>query len=480
MVSRRHAFSRPGNHAPRAAEQILGGTPGICQNVAVSARFIDMRRCPNPETEIQLITPKVVRSIVLAALVCTGLVQPAVGTGLDRVETGLTHQRPDGNRFIDGRGSLPRGKHVDIAVGQPVRWVVGVSVAQSSLWVAVLEDGSLHAVALRQGKASRIPDFEPTRLDGPPVLMRRGRRITVLAPATHGSPLSHPIPVARQQRLAYVSDQGFLSLASFTGSQRSGMNVRTLLDARLLADDKGRLLTLSDPTTRYPHGVLGDEEEAASITLVDAAAKPRVETKVEIPAPFVFEGIAPIWVDWNRDGDREIVATLSSAGGGAQIVLFAENGNRLAESTPIGAGNRWRHAIAVAPFGPGGEMELAEVVTPHLGRTVQFLGWRGDQLRPTATVKGFTSHVIGSRNLDLAAAGDFDGDGKVELLIPNASLNALGGIRRTDGGAEVAWTISLPSSLSSNIGGVMLDDRTMVVAAGLADGTLRLWGGGPQ
>lgn len=416
------------------------------------------------------------RHATFAGLLCAGLASVVQGVELGRLETGLTYQRADGNRFIEGRGALPNAEYVDIALGEPVRWVVGVSAGQGSLWVAGLESGAIHAIALRGGKAERIPNFMPAHLDGPPILMRMGRRVSVLAPATHGSPLSHPVPIARQDRLAFISDSGLLSLASFLGSRRSGLNVLIPMDARILADEKGRLLTLSDPTTRYVHGALGDDQEAASMTLVDAGGEPRIQQRIEFPEPAVFEGIAPLWVDWNRDGEREIVATLSSDESGAQIVLFAEDGKRIAESAPIGAGSRWRHAIAVAPFGPGGEMELAEVVTPHLVSRVQFLAWQGGRLHPTAALGGFTSHVNGSRNLDQAAAGDFDGDGKIELLLPDARFRSLGGIRRTARGAEVAWRVPLPSPLTSNIGSVVMDNRTMIVAAGLADGTLRFWG----
>lgn len=423
-----------------------------------------------------MMIPLAARFAFFAALLCAGLAPVVQGARLEGVETGLTYQRADGNRFIHGRGALPTGEHIDIALGEAVRWVVGVSAGRGSLWVAGLESGALHAIALRDGRAERIPNFVPAHLDGPPVLVRTGRQVSVLAPATHGSRLSHPVPIARQQRLAYISDLGLLSLASFFGSQRSGLKVIIPMDARILADDKGRLLTLSDPTTRYAHGALGDDEEAASMTLVDAGGKARIARRIVFPEADVFEGIAPLWVDWNLDGEREIVATLSSGEGGSRIVLFAEDGKPIAESAPIGAAYRWRHAIAVAPFGPGGEMELAEVVTPHLQATVQFLAWRGGRLQPTATLGGFTSHVNGSRNLDLAAAGDFDGDGKIELLLPDVRFRFLGGIRRTARGAEVAWKVPLPSRLSSNIGSVLMDNGTMIVAAGLADGTLRFWG----
>ena len=90
----------------------------------------------------------------------------------------------------------------------------------------------------------------------------------------------------------------------------------------------------------------------------------------------VIEGIAPIWVDWNQDGEREIIVTLSDLANGAQVVVFNEQGKRIAEGPAIGQGYRWRHQIAVAPFGPNGEMELVDVLTPHLGGVVEFYQWQ--------------------------------------------------------------------------------------------------------
>ena len=75
----------------------------------------------------------------------------------------------------------------------------------------------------------------------------------------------------------------------------------------------------------------------------------------------------------------------------------------------------------------------------------------------------------------MAAAGDFDGDGRVELLVPNQRLSELGGIRRTADGAEVAWTVSVGGRISTNLVGVALHDGSMVVGVGRDDGVLRLW-----
>ena len=120
-------------------------------------------------------------------------------------------------------------------------------------------------------------------------------------------------------------------------------------------------------------------------------------------------------------------------------------------------------------------MELVDVLTPHLGGIVEFYQLDGNQLIIVAKMAGYTSHVIGTRNLDLAAAGDFDGDGQVELLLPNQSLSELGAIHRTLDGAEVEWSLSLDSKITTNIGTVTLSGERIAMGLGLENGILRIW-----
>lgn len=130
----------------------------------------------------------------------------------------------------------------------------------------------------------------------------------------------------------------------------------------------------------------------------------------------------------------------------------------------------------MAPFAPDGGLELAAVLTPHIGGVVEFHRLEDNMLEVVAQIPGYTSHVLGTRNLDMAAAGDFDGDGRIELLLPNQRRTELGAIRRTADGAIVAWTIPLDSVLSTNLAGVTLPNGRLSVGVGQEDGILRVWG----
>ncbi|MDH5507856.1 MAG: hypothetical protein OEZ02_11610, partial [Anaerolineae bacterium] len=185
--------------------------------------------------------------------------------------------------------------------------------------------------------------------------------------------------------------------------------------------------------------------------------------------------IMPIWTDLTGDGAREIIVTLSDGSQGAQIVVFDENGDQIANGSPIGKGYRWRHQIAAAPFGPLGELELVDVLTPHIGGIVEFFQMVDGALLPSAQTGGFTSHTIHSRNLDMAAVGDFDGDGLIEVLLPSQDLSMLGGIHRNENGAETAWEIPVGGKLNTNLAVIQFANGTLAIGVGVQEGRLRIW-----
>ncbi len=389
---------------------------------------------------------------------------------------GFTYQQQDGNRFVVGKGHLPEVEPVDIPLsGTPV-WLVAAPMREGSVWVAILDDGRAEAFYVSGETVEPVP-IEPSQLpvgmppmlvveDGVPKLLTSGE--LEASDSTHAVMLTSPV-----ESTATITGAG--DLAFETGGEVVELSINALPDARLLLDGKGQIVLLTDPTTRYGHGVLGDDVEAGSITLIDTASSPPAASRLEIVSGKVIEGIAPIWADLDGDGAREIIVTESNADQGAQIVAYNEQGERVATGPAIGTGFRWRHQLAVAPFGPGGELELASVLTPHIGGIVEFYRLHGDELEIVAQVPGYSSHEIGSRNLDRALAGDLDGDGRIELLVPDQAQESLGAIRRTDEGAETAWSIPLDGKLSTNLVGVTFSDGVLALGVGLEEGVLRLW-----
>jgi hypothetical protein len=410
---------------------------------------------------------------------------PAVAsTAPDRVDTpagdvlfGYTYHRADGNRLVAGSGALPGAEPVDVPLDGVPRWVVGAPVEGGSLWAVTLTDGRVRGFLAHGGvveDAAITPDSLPP--DAPPLLRvaADGTATFVTPPLETASPLTHPVALS-DGRIAFVDGNG--DLVFWDGGESARLAVGALPDARILRDEADRLLLLTGPTTRYPHGALGDEVEAAAVTLVETAPEPRIARIISAPGEAVIEGIAPIWADLTGDGARKIVVTLSDADQGARLAVFDESGVQVAGGPAVGQGFRWRHQIAVAPFGPSGEVELADVLTPHIGGTVEFFRLNGGALALAAGVPGYTSHVIHTRNLDLSLAGDFDGDGAVELLVLNPSRTELTAIARTERGAAAEWTLPLGGELATNLAAVETADGGIALAAGRADRVLRLWPG---
>ena len=357
-----------------------------------------------------------------------------------------------------------------------INWLVGVPYQGASLWRAALRGGELVHVLVREG-AVEVIDLGPVALPAgsPPMLVvQSGPEILNSPISPDASQLTHPISLQPETgEELYITSSGDLVLLE-NGIEIGRLAVKALPDARLIQDDRGRVIFLSDPTDRYDHGVLGDGLEAGSITLVETDPEFTLLTKIEIPAPAVIEGLAPIWVDLNGDGTREILVTLSDHREGARLVLFGETGDLLAQGPAAGQGYRWRHQLSAAGFEPGGEILIADVLRPHLDATLEFFRWEGDRLVLLASLPGFSTHGIGSRNLDMALVGDLDGDGVPEVVVPGDQKQSLNGIGYREGEALLLWTIPLGGGLTSNLAAVGLADGRLTLGAGVGN-RLLIW-----
>ena len=384
----------------------------------------------------------------------------------------FTNHGLDGNRVLAGTGSA-HIETIDITLqGKPI-WIVASAFQQSSIWYAVLENGQVQAFQVSSNSVQELhPSINSLPVEMPPVLIVDQEHAYLSIPPVSASSLTHSIFLQNITEV-FIDDAQFVHLKS--GEDQILPGGQALPDARILADENDRILFLSDPTISYAHAVLGDAIEAASITLVDTKVSPFQSKKIIPEAGDVIEGIAPIWVDIDQDGAREIIVTQSNQVDGARIVIYREDGSILAESEPIGKGFRWMHQIAAAQFIDGGPLELAVVRTPHIGGEVQILGLTEDRLEVQASLPGFSTHQLGSRNLDAALASDFNGDGIIELIVPDQGQTTLSGIQFIAGELIPVWTQQLDAQLTTNLAGVAVAHQHMLLGFGTEDNSLRIW-----
>ncbi|MBY6116253.1 VCBS repeat-containing protein [Mameliella alba] len=205
-----------------------------------------------------------------------------------------------------------------------------------------------------------------------------------------------------------------------------------LLPASLTSAQQAVDARYEGETTRYPHGVLGDEIEydTLAVTLSDGRIlRRRWET------PLVFEDIAPRLWDVTGDGRPEVVTVESHEARGARLAIWTvENGDlRPLAATPfIGQRFRWLAPIGAADLDGDGHVEIAYVDRPHLAKTLRVWRYRDGGLSEVAALAGFSNHRIG---WDYIVGGLRDCGEGPEMVLPSGDWRHLM-IVRFDGKLE--------------------------------------------
>ncbi len=391
-----------------------------------------------------------------------------------------TYQNADGNRYLPAIKTTLTTPPVDMQLEETPVWVVGGVVNGSAVWVVALADGRVFAVQVGAGTTGMAIQLGQVAPGQPIAAVFSGDGLpTLLTAGDDLSPLSHPVQLHDDRRV-YVAENGDLVLWRESETlDRATDNLP--LDARPVINAEGIIASYTQATAqRYVHGIMGDDIEAAALTLYNPLEDTLIPVaQVVLPGDDVFEGISPFWADLNDDGQQEIVTTVSNQADGAWLRVYNADGSIFAESEPIGQGFRWRHQLAAAPFGINGETQLSDVRTPHIGGMPEFFTLNGDALTVNNAQLGYTSHIINSRNLDMGLAGDFDGDNRPELVITTQDGTTIVALENTLAGVQPAWERPLAGTLTSNLAAVTLADGRAALAAGTDANTLRVWQSAP-
>lgn len=428
------------NGTSTAVTLVVAGLLGACAGSG-SDSDIDQVRPPPPSDVAATIEPTGTEPPVPATGQLGGAAPTAAAIeGL--LAAGRVDLSPTGNRVIEGPGSLLADEPLIIDARVADTTAVWIAPTGPSDWLVVSSDGSVDIIST-VGDEVTVEPLPTAPLDpslGPPL-------VTTSAGAT----------------LVEVHDV----LRSFFADPLPDTRVTT---------DGSRLVAVGGPTDRYPHGVLGDVLEGSTIDVVDLDGGSR--TPVSIDGPDVFEAISPMLADVDGDGAADAVMTVSNGETGSRLVAYdLADGSIVGESEPIGQSNRWRNLLAIAPTGPDGETEIIDILTPHIGGTLQFFQLVDGRLEQVASAGTYSTHSIGSRNLDLGIVTDADGDGRLDVLLPTQDMSELAVVTRdatADTGTREVARVALGGRLTSNVAAAVTDGG-VAYAVGVSDGSVRLW-----
>jgi hypothetical protein len=145
---------------------------------------------------------------------------------------------------------------------------------------------------------------------------------------------------------------------------------------------------------------------------------------------------------------------------------------RIAEAPAIGSSHRWLNPVGVADFDGDGTPEAAAVITPHIGGILKLYSVAGDKLVEEESVRGFSNHFIGSRELGLSAVLDANDDNVPDIVLPTSNRR---GIRIvTFAGQQFSEIVTLPLSrrVWTAFARVPGDKRSNSLVVGLNGGIL--------
>jgi hypothetical protein len=193
---------------------------------------------------------------------------------------------------------------------------------------------------------------------------------------------------------------------------------------------------LGSPTLRYPHTALGSPTHAGSLHVL--LAKGGAELVLELPLNRVFEDLQVRLYDIDQDGSDEVVVVESDALKGAALVVFGVRQGQLKElarSPFAGSTFRWLNPVGMADFDGDGKLDLAAVITPHIGGRLTFYRYAPPHLLPFASASDVSNHRMGASEQQLAAISVQSGK-RPAVIVPDMSLRALYVLRW---GTQGAW-----------------------------------------
>lgn len=174
----------------------------------------------------------------------------------------------------------------------------------------------------------------------------------------------------------------------------------------------------TDPTDRYPHGVLGDTLEWGALELTLSNGSKR---RIVLPRDRVFEDLEPRLADVDLDGDLEVISIESHQLQGARLAIYDASG-LVAANPYIGTRFRWLAPVAIADLDEDGAIEIAYVDRPHLAKILRVWRFSDSRLFQVASLQGVTNHKIGE---DFISGGLRDCGAGPEMVVASRNWGSI-------------------------------------------------------
>ena len=196
---------------------------------------------------------------------------------------------------------------------------------------------------------------------------------------------------------------------------------------------------LGTPTMRYPHKALGATTHAGSLHVLIIADNGKLQEIVhELPFNRVFEDRIPRLVDLDGDGLDEIILIESDALKGSATVVYGLQAGKTSKKLPslverarsaqTGSTFRWLNPVGIADFDGDGKLDVASVITPHVGGLLTLYHYAPPKLKPFAQAMDTSNHRMGELEQQVAVIVEQKGL-RPTIIVPDMQLKALHALR---------------------------------------------------